>query len=424
MTGVLQPEAVGTYEPALPRAIAPPREPARVASLDVLRGVALLGILLMNVQAFAMVGSAYDNPTSYGDLTGANYWTWLVEHLLIDEKMYGTFAMLFGAGILLMRRNVERSGGPAAKLHYRRMGWLIVFGLLHAHLLWSGDILYTYGVCGLIAYRFCNAPPRRLAAVGLLFIAVGSTIMIATGRWMRSWPPSRVASFEQDMWRPTPAQIADEERVQRGSWRDQLPGRSEDALAMETLFFVAQTGWKTLGLMLVGMAFLKTGILGAGRSRKVYLLTIAAGLLVGIPVELYGVARDAAAHWDVRWSFFFGSQFKYWGSVFVACAWIGAVMLASTSSLARFTAPLAALGRTALTNYILQTLICTTLFSGWGFALFGRLDRVAQLGVVAAVWVVQLTLAPLWLRRFRLGPLEWVWRSLTYGKVQPMRGPA
>ena len=421
MTGVLQPESVGTYALSVPRAIAPTGEPARIDSIDVLRGVVLLGILLMNIQSFAMVGAAYWNPTAYGDFTGANRWVWAAQHVLIDQKMYGTFAMLFGAGILLMRRNVERSGGPAGKLHYRRMGWLIVFGLLHAHLLWMGDILFTYGVCGLLAYRFCNVPPRRLAAYGLLLVGVGSATNIASGLSMPRWPPSEVAKFEADMWRPPPAAIAAEERAYRGSWRAQLPVRSAEAREMETVYFPFELGWKTLGLMLVGMAFLKTGILGAVRSRRVYLLMIAAGLGVGVPVAILGVARNAAAGWDVRYSFFLGSQFNYWASVPIACGWIGLVMLACKSSLARYTAPLAAVGRTALSNYILQTLICTTLFYGHGFALFGRLDRVAQLGVVAAVWVVQLALAPLWLRHFRFGPLEWLWRSLTYGKRQPMR---
>ena len=127
--------------PRLDRETAPVKEAQRIAPLDVLRGFALLGILVMNIQMFSMIDAAYDNPTAYGDLRGANWGVWLAGHLLTDQKMYGLFSMLFGAGILLMTSRAEARGGSLG-LHYRRMAWLILFGLLHAHLLWAGDILY------------------------------------------------------------------------------------------------------------------------------------------------------------------------------------------------------------------------------------------------------------------------------------------
>ena len=132
---------------------APVDAPERIAPLDTLRGFALLGILVMNIQSFSMISAAYNNPTAYGDLSGANWWVWLLGHLLADQKMYGIFSMLFGAGILLMTSRAEERGSSLG-LHYRRMMWLILFGLLHAHLLWPGDILYTYGMCGLLVYLF------------------------------------------------------------------------------------------------------------------------------------------------------------------------------------------------------------------------------------------------------------------------------
>src|SRR2546427_12466115 len=125
----------------------PVAETERIVPMDVLRGFALLGILVMNIQLFAMVEAAYDNPTAYGDLNGANFLVWLFSHLLADQKFISVFSMLFGAGIVLMWQKAESSGAGATRLHYRRMGWMILFGLLHAYLLWYGDILFIYGMC-------------------------------------------------------------------------------------------------------------------------------------------------------------------------------------------------------------------------------------------------------------------------------------
>ena len=142
----------------------------RIASLDVLRGVALLGILPMNIQAFSMISAAYINPTVYGDFHGANYWVWFLCHLLADEKFMTIFSMLFGAGIFLMTSHIEAAGRKSAVLHYRRMGWLILFGLLHAYLLWYGDILVNYGLRGLLAYGYRKATPRKLIIYGIVLL--------------------------------------------------------------------------------------------------------------------------------------------------------------------------------------------------------------------------------------------------------------
>src|SRR5712671_5829811 len=117
----------------------PVAETERIVPMDVLRGFALLGILVMNIQSFAMVGAAFDNPTAYGDLNGGNFLVWLFSHLLADQKFLSIFSMLFGAGIVLIWQKAESSGARPARLHYRRVGWMIVFGLLHAYLLWYGD---------------------------------------------------------------------------------------------------------------------------------------------------------------------------------------------------------------------------------------------------------------------------------------------
>jgi len=386
-----------------------------------MRGFALLGILVMNIQSFSMVGAAYMNPTAYGDLTGANWWVWFVGHVLTDQKMYGIFSMLFGAGIVLMMSGAEARGAGAA-LHCRRMGWLILFGLLHAHLLWYGDILYTYGVCGLVVYLFRRKSPRTLVVLSALFFTIGSAIMYLNGWSMRFWPPEQIASFTRNSWLPNAEMVQREVAAYRGSWLAQMPYRIREAAFFETGLLLLVMGWKSIGNMLLGMALFKAGILAGQRSRDVYAKMALAGLLLGLPMVGFGVWRNVTAAWNVRYSFFFGTQYNYWGAIIVDIGWIGVLMLFCTSSgLTRAKAALSAVGRTAFSNYILQTLIGTTLFYGHGFGLFGDVSRVDQILIVVAIWMVQLFISPLWLRYFAFGPLEWLWRSLTYWRRMPLK---
>ena len=400
---------------------APVAEAARIDAIDVLRGFALLGILVMNVQSFAMPQAAYFNPTAYGDLEGANLWVWLVGRLFFDQKFMTIFSMLFGAGIVLMAGRAEARGGAAGRVHYRRMGWLLVIGLLHAHLLWYGDILFVYAVCGMVLYPLRRLSPGQLIALGTTLLAVGSAFSVGVGMSLPYWPEEALAAFSDDAWRPTPEVIEAELAVYRGGWLGQLPSRSADALAFETVLLIMWGFWRAGGLMLIGMGLFHREVFAARRSPRFYAGLIAAAVAVGLPMQAYGLSLDFARDWP-PWSFFLGQQFNYWPSIAVSLGWVGLVMLACRSpALHRFTRPFAAVGQTALTSYLLQTVLCTTIFYGHGLGWFGSVDRVGQLGVVAAVWALQLVASPLWLRRFRFGPAEWAWRSLTYGVRQPLR---
>jgi uncharacterized protein len=402
------------------RIVAPLADPDRIASIDVLRGVALLGILLMNIQSFAMPSDAYLNPTAYGDLTGANRWVWIITHLVADQKFISIFSMLFGAGILLI---AERAGPDrATRIHYRRMVVLLAFGLIHAHLLWAGDILYTYALCGMAVYPMRRLTPRRLVITGLALHAVSSLFFIANGILLRGAPPEAIAQVTNDFWLSSPADLARELAAYRGGWTAQQASRGPDAVSMETFIFLIDSAWKASGLMLVGMALYKLGVLSARRSDAFYRRMVALGFGLGLPVIGYGVWSNFQAGWRVPYSLFIGSQFNYWGSVAVALGWSALVMLVVRSGRAAgLTRRLGAVGRTAFSNYILQTLLGITIFYGTGLGLFGRVERVGQLLIVFAIWTVQLAIAPIWLRDFEFGPLEWLWRSLTYARAQPMR---
>ena len=405
----------------------PVAETARIDSIDVLRGFALLGILVMNVQLFAMPEAAYYNPTAYGDLEGANLYVWLGGRLLADQKFMTIFSMLFGAGIVLMTSRAEARGGTG-QVHYRRMGWLAVIGLLHAHLLWAGDILFLYAVCGMLVYPFRGLSPARLLVFGTATVAVAAAIFAGLQASLPSWSEEALAEVTLGAWQPTRAIVDETLATYRGGWLEQLPARSAMAFGFETFMLVIWGMWRAGGLMLIGMALFKLDVFSAGRSRRFYGALIAAALVAGIPVETYGVALDFEYGWALDWSLLQGRQFNYWPSIAVGLGYVGLVMLACRSrALRRATRPFAAVGQTALSNYLLQTVICTTIFYGHGLGLYGSVDRVGQLGVVLGVWAVQLIASPLWLRRYRFGPAEWVWRSLTYGTRPPLRraaGPA
>ena len=406
--------------PAESTGAAPVAAGARIDAIDVLRGFALLGILVMNVQAFAMPQAAYFNPTAYGDLEGANLRVWLAGRMLADQKFMTIFSMLFGAGIALMAGRAE-ARGDGRRPHYRRMAWLAVIGLLHAHLLWAGDVLFLYAVCGMLVYPLRRQPPGRLLAFGAASLAVASAWSVGTGLSLPYWPEEERAALAAELWRPTPELIEAQLAAFRGGWLTQQPARSAGALAFETLLLITWGLWRAGGLMLIGMALFRLDVFSARRPARFYAALIAVAAAVGLPLTAWGVALDFERGWPL-WSFFVGVQFNYWPSVAVSLGYVGLVMLACrTAALRRFTRPFAAVGRTALTNYLLQTVLCTTVFYGHGLGWFGSVDRLGQLGVAAGVWAVQLAASPLWLRRFRFGPAEWAWRSLTYGTRLPIR---
>lgn len=400
---------------------APTENTARIASLDVLRGVALLGILTMNIGSFSMPGAAYFDPTAYGDLSSINGWIWKAIHLLADQKFMAIFSMLFGAGIVLICERCDSKGQSPIGIHYRRMGWLIIFGMLHAHLLWYGDVLYWYGVCGLVLFLFRRLSPNWLILWGILLLAVTSILMLVAGSSLDHWPTIELIRLI-DTLKPSATLINAEIAAYQGDWFTQLNQRTPNALEMQTTTFLSWAVWRVSGLMLIGMALFKLNVFSAQRSQTFYVRLVAISFTIGIPLTLAGIHYNETNNWQAPGFFFFGTQFNYWGSIPLGLGWVGIIMLLCKSN--RFSSlkkRFAAIGQTAFSNYILQTVICTTIFYGHGLGLFGQLERLEQMGIVVLVWIIQLILSPLWLQSFRFGPLEWLWRSLVYRSAQPFR---
>ena len=393
----------------------------RIESLDILRGFAILGILIMNIQSFAMPGAAYLNPTAYGDLEGINKWVWILSHVFADQKFMTIFSILFGAGVILVTQKAEAQRGRSAGLHYKRTFWLLVIGIVHAHIIWYGDILVPYAICALFVYFFRKKRPVTLLIVGLVFITIHTLIYGLFGISLENWPEEALESVKSS-WIPAPDEIKSEIEAVTGPLAQQIQHNSESALFMETFVFPILYLWRAGGLMLVGMALYKWKILQGLKSKKFYLRGLLISWLIGFPIVIVGLVRNFDANWSFEYSMYFGSQYNYYGSLFVSFGYICLIMLFSQSKKGiTIKKRVSAIGQMALTNYITQSVICVLIFYGVGFGLFGQVDRSTQILITFVIWIIQFGWSKAWLDRYQFGPLEWLWRSLTYGKIQPMK---
>ena len=391
----------------------------RIQSIDLLRGIAILGILIMNIQSFAMPSAAYNNPLAFGDLTGLNKMTWILSHLFADQKFMSIFSILFGAGIILITEKKELLTGSSLKLHYTRNLILLLIGLLHAHLIWYGDILVAYALCSFLVYPFRKLSPKKLLITGLLILSVPSFLNGFFQFSLPYMPASELQDLRLD-WAPTNELIEQEITAFTGSISSQIKINSQQALFLETFVFLIQFLWRAGGLMLVGMALFRWGVLSAERSRSFYLKSAFYSLIIGFPIVIYGIYMNFTMNWDFQYSMFTGSQFNYWGSLFVAYGYISLIMVfAQSDNYYTMKKRLASIGQMALTNYILHSFIGVLIFFGIGFGFFGKIDRSLQILIVGIIWIFQYLTSEKWLNSYRFGPFEWVWRSLTYGKKQP-----
>ncbi len=392
----------------------PTNKSNRIHSLDIIRGFALLGILLMNIQSFAMPMAAYMNPTAFGDLTGVNKWVWLLSHLLVDSKFMAMFSLLFGAGVLLFCQHLETRQKKSLSLHYRRMFWLLMFGLIHAHLIWSGDVLFLYAVCGFWIYFFRNASIRTLWVTGILLLAIGWIFSVLTQYFLRYMPAEEVIALQED-WLPPSEVMQAEVAAMIGTWLQQFQVRTEDAFFMETFVLLYMMLWRAGGMMLIGMALYKQGLFTGQLDTRYLLRNALVCLTGGLALVGYGLIFNFRHEFAMEYSQFQGSQFNYVGSVLVALGYVHLLAwLIQKNLFSPIFKRLSYVGRMAFTNYISHSLICTFIFYGFGLGLFGTFERWQQLVVVIIIWIAQLFWSRWWLTRYQYGPLEWFWRVLTY----------
>jgi uncharacterized protein len=393
----------------------------RIETLDVLRGFGLLGILAMNIRGMAAPLSTYMYPYALFDYSGASRAAYLFTSVVFDLKMMGLFSMLFGAGVLLYSAKSTESGKPPRGLWFRRMGWLLVIGLVHAYFIWGGDILVPYALCGiLILWWVRRLPAGALTAGAIVLLAVGAGLTIGHGL---SWERMNEAQRAQEaaLMMPTPEQAREQLGWMLGSYPETIARHAPSVFMFQTMYFLAFFLWRCGGMMLLGMALYKWGFLDGRLSNRAYILTAALCIPVGLGLAWYGTVELEGVQFALPQRIVL-DLWNYTGAVLASVGYAAVLILAVKQSvLSRLRRALAAVGQTAFSNYLLHSIVASVLFLGWGFGLAGRLDYAEQLGVVVAIWAVQIALSPLWLAHYRFGPAEWLWRSLTYWQRQPMR---
>lgn len=415
---------------AMPVDVTPmPVQPAeRIQIVDVLRGFALFGILLVNMTIFSAPFQSLLFPVPAGTPWYDRVALWLI-HFLGEGKFYALFSMLFGMGMVLQMERIEGRGGHFVALYARRLLILLVIGVIHALLIWPGDILIIYALLGFVLLLFRNAKPRTLLiwaggviAVPMLFMAL-STALLAWGRSI----PEAAQQIEQSMAITEAGYRAEFERAAQvyatGNFAAITQQRLADYLSMGlSSFFVL--GFNILAMFLVGAAFAKLRLFHhLADHRLLWRRLLIWGGIVGMAGNaLYATLIMYQVRYDLSYPLLIATIGHSIGAPLLMLAYVAAIcLLALQPAWWQRLHVLAPLGQMALSNYLLQSIICTTIFYGYGLALFGKVGAAAGIALTIVIYALQIPLSHWWLRRFRYGPAEWLWRSGTYLKRQPLR---
>ena len=415
----------------------------RIRSIDTLRGVALLGILLMNIIAFGLPYASYFNPVFDSNLEGINLSTYIAMDIFVEGSMRGIFSMLFGAGFLLFITKPNTNEDLVRGLYFRRTLLLILIGVFNAYILvWPGDILFTYGVAGLLLYVFWHYSAKKLALISGVIFALLAILHTASHMYSRglreevleieALPASTELNQVQqqtlaewdtflDQQLFTPELVEQDLQIRKSGYLEIFLFLVPFSLIIQTLGLISSGLWDALAMMLLGMAFMKWGIFNASRSMRFYLGMFVIGFGTGLPINYFEVNAFVSSGFEIYWEAANRPTYDL-GRLLVAIGYIGLIMMICKSGILHLLrSALASVGQMALTNYLSQSLICNAIFMGWGFNLLGELDRFQIYYVVLGVWLFQLIASPIWLRYFRFGPAEWLWRSLTYKNKQQWR---
>ncbi|MBF6635627.1 DUF418 family protein [Rouxiella silvae] len=370
----------------------------RIATLDFARGIAIFGILLLNISAFGLPKAAYLNPAYAGQPSATDAWTWAVLDVLAQGKFLMMFAMLFGAGLQMLL--------PRGKAWIQsRLSLLLLCGLIHAVFFWDGDILLAYGLIGLVFWRLVREAKsnQSLFRTGMVLYLIGVSILMMLGLISTAKPDS--------FWQPDFAELQYEQ-----FWR--LKGGVEainnrlDLLSSSLISVAVQYGWELGGAMLMGASLMRSGWLKGQFNVRHYLGVAAVMLPLSWIIQIPAVVIAWRTGWDYRWSGFYLQAPREIGALMQAVGYL-ALCYGLWPQLVkqRWVIWMSQVGRMALTNYLLQTLVCTFFFNSLGF--YQHFSRLQLVALVPAVWAVNLAITLLWLRHFRQGPMEWLWRKLT-----------
>ncbi len=404
-------------------------ETTRHVTLDAMRGFAVMGILAMNIVAFAMPFWAYITPLAYGGETAAERGAWVFSYVLLDGKMRGLFSLLFGASMMLIIESADAKGESAAKVHYSRMFWLALFGLAHYFFIWFGDILFLYAAAGSLAFLFRKWEPRRLIKWALIIFALHLLLFglqfigLQVMQFFATQPGASADLAKQYKELITSPEFDFETARQLALHRGDYAGIVAEKINnwSDPFIGLVQTIGETLPLMMIGMALKKNGFMTGewGRAdyarwaRKMIIPGMILSGLVGIMVVMTNYDKITAI-----------AAFFIWSAIprtMLTIGYAAALMLVIAKyANSGFISRVAAAGQAAFTNYLGTSILMTTIFYGYGFGLFGDVGRIELWAFVFGAWAVMLLWSKPWLERFRYGPLEWLWRSLARMKIQPL----
>ena len=384
----------------------------RIQALDVLRGVAVAGILFANVLAF--FGLSFMPPERAAALptAAADHIAEFLEHVFVDGKFYSIFSLLFGIGFGVQ---LSRGGEAALPRFKRRLRILLGIGAIHAFLIWAGDILMLYALLGFTMPWFARKPNRALVRWTVILLAVPTALyVVALAVWMvvgsgaaQSSPPSRV-----------PANILHFfEAIGTGGLKDAFIGNVVFLGGRWADLFVTVRFPKVLGMFVLGLWTVRTGLaLSPSDHRATLARWSMLGLGVGLPANL--IAAWALENWPYippSVGGLLGTAMQGVGVPMLALGYAATIALLVVDG-RRFISVFAPVGRMALTNYLLHSIICVVLSYGFGFGLWWHTGASRAMAIAAAIIIVQIPFSAWWLSRFRFGPVEWIWRRLTYGR--------
>lgn len=409
-------ETTDAEAPALLAKLAPVATSDRLFSLDMVRGLAVLGILAVNAMTFAWPWSVSSNPGIQPGFDAEAAQAWQFMHVFFQDKMRTLFSMLFGASIFLI--GGERADKARGKLLRSRLFWLAIFGAIHGLAFWFGDILLLYAWTGLFVMLVRSWSARTLLITGVILNLICSALYVGMMSMLAFAPPEAMASaMEAAAWTNDPAKLAESIRPFLGdavSVTLHVMSMWPTVVPMMLIFMLPAT----IGLMLIGMGLFKSGFL-AGRSPAwVYGLFIAAGA-----GSLWLVWQETSAFVAAGFPFVetMTKPYNSFLAPFISLGYASLLILLARFGLKLILTPLACAGRMAFTNYLSQTLIMTTIFyGGRGLGWYGQIGWPEMWMVIGGVWAAQLIWSPLWLSVFQLGPLEWAWRCLTYKRMVPL----
>nr|WP_298925728.1 DUF418 domain-containing protein [uncultured Erythrobacter sp.] len=406
--------------------VAPVTVAERISSLDFIRGIAVMGILAANILAFGQPLMATFSPEAFltdaGDPDG---WLWLTQFVAIDGKMRGLFSLLFGAGLWLFLMKAEERGATKM-LAARRLLWLGLFGLIHLYFIWIGDILFLYAASGLVLLAFTGMKPANQVILGLLGFIMSALLFTALmgGLYLLTSGGLLDAAEAAEMQNEISAGMAEgtkmADAIIAGDYPAFVAANFSENLWMP-LSAISQGLVETMGLMLIGMGLLRMGFFEGQFDRKKMQLWGWAGVIGGALVTAWIGLWLISTDFDILaglLSYIGTSAFPRLAMILGMAALMVVYAPACTGWIGQ---RVSAAGRAAFTNYLGTSILMLFVFHGWALGLFGKLSRPELYGITAIAWIIMLAWSKPWLDRYRYGPLEWLWRCLTYGKFFPLK---